>query len=141
MVDKYPGFFWRTVEPYIGDALRYLELTIDGKQWTANLYSHVFTIEHERRRLGPQPIGPDSAQSQFETKSAVGQLIRSQPKCPQLLPALAPQADLSCQRRLGREVPPADVATCLRYGSASTALVISSSRVTFEVIALQRDVE
>ena len=55
MVDKYPGFFWRTVEPYVGDAIRYLELTIDGKQWIANLYSHVFAIEHERRRLGPQP--------------------------------------------------------------------------------------
>jgi hypothetical protein len=57
MVEKYPAFFWKAVEPYIGDALRYLELTIDGKQWIANLYSHVFTIEHERRRLGPQP-GP-----------------------------------------------------------------------------------
>jgi hypothetical protein len=54
MVDKYPAFFWRIVEPYIGDALRYLELTIEGKQWIANLYTHVFTIEHERPRLGPQ---------------------------------------------------------------------------------------
>ncbi len=30
------------------------ELTIEGKQWIANLYSHVFTIEHQRKRLGPQ---------------------------------------------------------------------------------------
>jgi hypothetical protein len=58
MVDKYPTFFWKTVEPYIGDALRYLELTIEGKQWIANLYSHVFAIEHDRPRLGPQPA-PD----------------------------------------------------------------------------------
>jgi hypothetical protein len=55
MIDKYPAFFWTTVEPYVGDAMRYLELTIEGKQWIANLYSHVFTIEHQRRRLGPQP--------------------------------------------------------------------------------------
>jgi hypothetical protein len=65
MVDKYPAFFWNIVEPYIGDALRYLELTIEGKQWIANLYSHVFTIEHQRRRLGPQhavgDIGPVGA--------------------------------------------------------------------------------
>ncbi len=54
MVDKYPAFFWRAVEPYLGPALRYLELTTEGKQWIANLYSHVFTIEHQRRRLGPQ---------------------------------------------------------------------------------------
>jgi hypothetical protein len=53
MIEKYPAFFWGCVEPYIGDALGYLELTIEGKQWISNLYSHVFTIEHERRRLGP----------------------------------------------------------------------------------------
>jgi hypothetical protein len=55
MVDRYPAFFWSVVEPYVSDAMLYLELTIEGKQWIANLYSHVFTIEHERRRLGPQP--------------------------------------------------------------------------------------
>lgn len=63
MIDKYPTFFWETVEPYIGAALRYLELTIEGKQWIANLYSHVFTIEHERRRLGPQLASKDAKQS------------------------------------------------------------------------------
>lgn len=55
LVDLYPQFFWSRVEPYIGDALGYLELTIEGKQWIANLYSHVFAIEHRRRRLGPHP--------------------------------------------------------------------------------------
>jgi hypothetical protein len=55
MIDKYPAFFWKAVEPYIADALRYLEMTIEGKQWIANLYSHVFTIEHQLHRLGPQP--------------------------------------------------------------------------------------
>ncbi|MEZ5832763.1 MAG: hypothetical protein R3D05_16435 [Dongiaceae bacterium] len=54
MIEKYPAFFWSCVEPYIGPALELLELTIEGKQWIANLYSHVFTIEHQRRRLGPQ---------------------------------------------------------------------------------------
>ena len=60
MVDKYPSFFWKAVEPYIGEALRYLELTIEGKQWISNLYSHVFTIEHQRQRLGPQPGAADA---------------------------------------------------------------------------------
>jgi hypothetical protein len=58
MIDLYPAFFWERVEPYIGDALGYLELTTDGKQWIANLYSHVFTIEHDRRRLGPHRSAP-----------------------------------------------------------------------------------
>ncbi len=57
MVDCYPQFFWSKVERYIGDALRYLEMTMEGKQWTATLYSHIFAIEHNRRRMGPQP-GP-----------------------------------------------------------------------------------
>jgi hypothetical protein len=55
MADHYPQFFWGKVERYIGDALRYLEMTMEGKQWTATLYSHIFAIEHNRRRLGPQP--------------------------------------------------------------------------------------
>jgi hypothetical protein len=53
MIEKYPAFFWANVERYIGPALSYLEHTIEGKQWIANLYSHVLTIEHQRRRLGP----------------------------------------------------------------------------------------
>jgi hypothetical protein len=55
MADHYPQFFWGKVERYLGDALRYLEMTMEGKQWTATLYSHIFAIEHNRRRLGPQP--------------------------------------------------------------------------------------
>jgi hypothetical protein len=49
------------VEPYLGDALRYLELTIEGKQWIANLYCHIFAVEHRRRRLGPQRPAPTSS--------------------------------------------------------------------------------
>jgi hypothetical protein len=29
-------------------------MTLEGKQWTATLYSHVFAIEHHRRRMGAQ---------------------------------------------------------------------------------------
>jgi hypothetical protein len=43
---KYPDFFWKVVTPYIGDALRYLNVTQDGKSWISNLYSHVFYQEH-----------------------------------------------------------------------------------------------
>jgi hypothetical protein len=55
MADRYPQFYWSKVERYIGEALRYLEMTMEGKQWTATLYSHIFAIEHNRRRMGPQP--------------------------------------------------------------------------------------
>lgn len=56
MVDRYPQFYWSKVERYIGDALRYLGMTMEGKQWVASLYSHIFAIEHNRRRMGPQPV-------------------------------------------------------------------------------------
>ncbi|MBI3160219.1 MAG: HD domain-containing protein [Chloroflexi bacterium] len=39
-------FYWNVVSPYIKDALRYLQVTQVGKQWIANLYSHVFASEH-----------------------------------------------------------------------------------------------
>ena len=49
----YPAFFWQAVRPYIGDALRYLRVTQEGKQWIANLYAHVFSEEH-RGETGPR---------------------------------------------------------------------------------------
>lgn len=42
----YPGFFWKAVRPHIGEGLRCLRVTQEGKQWIANLYAHVFSEEH-----------------------------------------------------------------------------------------------
>ena len=53
--DNYPDFFWKTVRPHIGEALHYLRITQEGKQWLANLYANVFSMEH--RALAPIP-GP-----------------------------------------------------------------------------------
>lgn len=46
--DNYPKFYWNGVFPYVKDGLRYLELTQQGQQVIANLYSNVFVVEHER---------------------------------------------------------------------------------------------
>jgi len=54
LIECYPKFFWGVVEPYLGPALRYLDHTIEGKQWIANLYSHVFSVAHKRQSMGPQ---------------------------------------------------------------------------------------
>lgn len=43
----YASFYWNSVSPYIQDALRYLRLSEDGKQWIANMHSHVFDAEHD----------------------------------------------------------------------------------------------
>jgi hypothetical protein len=44
LAEDYPAFFWNVARPYLKDALRYLQLTQEGKQWIANLHSHVFAM-------------------------------------------------------------------------------------------------
>ena len=50
----YPRFFWKMVSPFLDDAIRYLRVTQDGKQWVANLYAQVFAEEHQAPGLGPE---------------------------------------------------------------------------------------
>jgi hypothetical protein len=45
--DAYAKFYWNVVSPYIQQAIKYLQVTQDGKQWIASLFSHVFTAEHQ----------------------------------------------------------------------------------------------
>ena len=40
-------FYWKTVYPHIGTAIRYLNFTSRGRQWIANLHSNVFRAERE----------------------------------------------------------------------------------------------
>ena len=54
LAERYPRFFWSVVEPYIRPALQHLQRTVEGKQWIAQLYAHVFVEEHVRARAGPQ---------------------------------------------------------------------------------------
>ena len=66
LVESYPKFFWTAVEPYIGDGLRYLAMTVEGKRWVASLYGNVFMAEYRRLASGPQlahpspPVSEDS---------------------------------------------------------------------------------
>lgn len=46
MRGSYTKFYWNVVQPRIQDALNYLRITNEGRQWVANLHSHVFDIEH-----------------------------------------------------------------------------------------------
>ncbi|MBN1252183.1 MAG: hypothetical protein JXR51_04690 [Bacteroidales bacterium] len=45
MREKYPDFFWKSVNPYIKEAIKYLNYTKDGKKWIENLYSNVALSE------------------------------------------------------------------------------------------------
>ncbi len=43
---KFTTFYYGVVRPHIQDALDYLRVTQEGKQWIANLHSHVFEVDH-----------------------------------------------------------------------------------------------
>jgi hypothetical protein len=43
--DSNAKFYWDTVNPYVEDALPYLRVTQEGKQWIANLYANVLGAE------------------------------------------------------------------------------------------------
>jgi hypothetical protein len=51
MRKDYAKFYWQVVRPFIQDALGYLRVTQEGKQWVASLHSHVFEVQHELARL------------------------------------------------------------------------------------------
>ncbi len=61
--DHYPKFYWKGVYTYIQDALRYLALSQQGKQIIANLYSHVFVVEHEMMDTERVPAADGTASS------------------------------------------------------------------------------
>lgn len=44
----YPSSHWDVVYRYIHEGLEHLSVTLEGRQWTANLHAHVFATEHER---------------------------------------------------------------------------------------------
>jgi hypothetical protein len=54
LVEHYPDFYWNSVSPHLKEAFAYLNVTVAGRQWIANLHSHVFCAEHAFALMGPQ---------------------------------------------------------------------------------------
>jgi hypothetical protein len=54
LIDKYPAFFWNCVSMHIGDLIKFLNLTVSGRQWIANLHHHVLCAENSNRMMGPR---------------------------------------------------------------------------------------
>jgi HD domain len=54
IIDKYPAFFWNSVSTHIEDGIQYLNMTVSGRQWIANLHHHILCAEHAHRFMGPQ---------------------------------------------------------------------------------------
>jgi len=54
LVECFPEFYWKRISPHLAEAIRYLNVTAAGRQWIANLHSHVFCIEHSLALMGPE---------------------------------------------------------------------------------------
>src|SRR5512144_951866 len=54
LTDQYPQFYWTSVSAQIQSAIRYLNVTSNGRQWIANLHSNIFRAERELNLSGPQ---------------------------------------------------------------------------------------
>jgi hypothetical protein len=54
LIDLYPKFYWGSISMHIKEAIRYLSITSNGRQWIANLYSNVFRAERDLSLCGPQ---------------------------------------------------------------------------------------
>jgi hypothetical protein len=55
LTDQYPKFYWSSVSAHIQSAVRYLNVTSNGRRWIANLHSNIFRAERELSRSGPEP--------------------------------------------------------------------------------------
>ena len=51
LVDKFPAFFWDEVSAHLETGIKYLNMTVSGRQWIANLHHHVL---RSNRLMGPQ---------------------------------------------------------------------------------------
>jgi hypothetical protein len=54
LIDLYPKFYWNSISAQIQSAIRYLNVTSNGRRWIANLYSNVFRAERELDLCGLQ---------------------------------------------------------------------------------------
>jgi hypothetical protein len=57
VTEQYPNFFWRSVFPKVGLALRYLSVTVEGRTWIAYLYQNVFAAERGAALFMPSLAG------------------------------------------------------------------------------------
>lgn len=60
VIERYPDFFWKTISPHLGLAIRYLSVTDNGRGWIARLDSNVFAAERGRTTLSASPVDPTS---------------------------------------------------------------------------------
>jgi len=54
LIDKYPSFFWNEVSAHLEPGIKYLNMTVSGRQWIANVHHHVLCAERANRLMGPQ---------------------------------------------------------------------------------------
>ena len=54
LVERYPDFYWGSISDHLKEGVALLNVTTSGRQWIANLHSHLFCVEHSYALMGPQ---------------------------------------------------------------------------------------
>jgi hypothetical protein len=54
LVERFRDFYWTSVLPRLEEAIGSLNVTAAGRQWIANLHSHVFCAEHAFTLMRPR---------------------------------------------------------------------------------------
>ena len=49
-----PLYLAERLTEHLGGAMKYLNMTVSGRQWIANLHHHVLCAENDDRLMGPQ---------------------------------------------------------------------------------------
>jgi hypothetical protein len=49
LIDKYPAFFWNSVSIHLSEGIKYLNMTVSGRQWIAGHFLRI--VEHVRHEL------------------------------------------------------------------------------------------
>ena len=74
LVERYPDFYWKSVSPHLNEAMRYLNVTTEGRQWIANLHSHLFCVEHSHTLMGPQRFAVTQDESGTQDRQPLGDI-------------------------------------------------------------------
>src|SRR5712672_2054649 len=58
IIDKFPAFFWNSVSTHLDDGIKYLNMTVSGRQWIANMHHHILCAAHGASTLRKFKISP-----------------------------------------------------------------------------------
>ena len=88
----------------LGSAIGYLQMTVEGRQWIANLYCNVFEIEHTRRSMGPDSGAPSPESPVQQSAPKPSRLCSRTPRSRRCSPTLPKRERAPLQSKPGTHI-------------------------------------